>query len=60
VGERITITVSERPVAELGPVRARQWVDTVDLQDLWTLPHDETLARDIAGFDADCAIRAMS
>ncbi len=51
-GERITITVSGRPVAELGPVRSRQWVDAVDLDELWSLPPDETLARDITAFGA--------
>lgn len=51
-GERITITVSGRPVAELGPVRSRQWVDAADLHDLCSLPPDETLAEDIAAFGA--------
>jgi prevent-host-death family protein len=51
-GERMTITVSGRPVAELGPVRTRQWVDAADLQELWSLPPDETLARDITALGA--------
>jgi prevent-host-death family protein len=33
-GEQITITVSGRPVAELGPVRTRQWVSSTRLADL--------------------------
>lgn len=49
-GEELTITVSGRPVAHLGPLRARQWVDSADLRELWTLPLDETLARDLEGF----------
>jgi prevent-host-death family protein len=52
-GERLTITVSGRPVAELGPARTRQWVDTGELQDLWDLPPDPTLADDLKGFEAD-------
>ena len=51
-GERLTITVSGRPVAELGPARTRQWVDTGDLQDLWDLPPDPTLADDLEGFES--------
>jgi len=52
-GEQITITVSGRPVAQLGPIRARQWVDTRDLGALWDLPADRTLVRDIEGFGSD-------
>jgi prevent-host-death family protein len=51
-GERLTITVSGRPVAELGPARTRQWVDTADLHDLWELPADPTLREDLRAFDA--------
>ena len=46
-GERFTITVSGRPVAELGPVRARQWVSSIQLADLWALPSDPTLEHDL-------------
>ncbi|MDO8184768.1 type II toxin-antitoxin system prevent-host-death family antitoxin [Conexibacter sp. JD483] len=51
-GEHITITVSGRPVAELGPVRSRRWVDTASLGDLWDLPPDPALAQDVQAFDA--------
>lgn len=51
-GEQITITVSGRPVAQLGPIRARQWVDTAGLRELWDLPSDPLLARDIRAFGA--------
>ncbi|HEY0390129.1 MAG TPA: type II toxin-antitoxin system prevent-host-death family antitoxin [Solirubrobacterales bacterium] len=51
-GEEFTITVSGRPVAELGPARTRQWVDSSRLQDLWGLPADPTLERDLEAFDA--------
>jgi prevent-host-death family protein len=47
-GEQITITVSGRPVAELGPVRARQWVPSSQLADLWRAPPDPTLDEDLA------------
>jgi prevent-host-death family protein len=52
-GERFTITVSGRPVAELVPASRRRWVNTTDLADLWTLPVDAELEQDIADFDAD-------
>jgi prevent-host-death family protein len=47
-GEHITITVSGRPVAELGPVRARQWVPSSQLADLWSTPPDPTLDGELA------------
>jgi prevent-host-death family protein len=46
-GEQFTITVSGRPVAELGPVRARQWVSKAGLADLWATPADPTLEEDL-------------
>jgi prevent-host-death family protein len=49
-GERFTITVSGRPVAQLGPVRARAWVAAGNLTDLWELPADHQLAEDLEGF----------
>jgi prevent-host-death family protein len=51
-GERMTVTVSGRPVAELGPIRARTWVPASELADLWTLPVDTDLAADLERFDA--------
>src|SRR3954449_8707733 len=50
-GEKFTITVSGRPVAELGPVRKRAWVDSSVLDELAKLPVDENLANDIREFD---------
>ena len=47
-GEHITITVSGHPVAELGPIRARQWVSSSQLADLWSAPPDPTLDEDLA------------
>ena len=49
-GEVFTITVAGQPQAVLGPV-PREWVDSSTLKDLWELPVDENLARDIAEFD---------
>ncbi len=51
-GEQITITVSGRPVAQLGPARTRQWVDTTELRELWNLRPDPRLARDLQAFGA--------
>jgi prevent-host-death family protein len=52
-GERLTVTVSGRPVAELGPVRARTWVPAADLADLWKLPVDPDLAQDLGRFGTE-------
>jgi prevent-host-death family protein len=46
-GERLTITVAGRPVAELGPVRARQWVPSSQLAELWATAPDGTLEADL-------------
>lgn len=46
-GEHFTITVSGRPVAELGPLRTRQWVPSAQLTDLWATPPDRTLDHDL-------------
>lgn len=46
-GEEITITVSGRPVAQLGPTRTRQWVPSAQLADLWKAPADPTLVSDL-------------
>jgi prevent-host-death family protein len=52
-GERFTITVSGRPVAELGPAERRQWISTSTLGDLFALPPDPNLAGDLEGFEAE-------
>jgi prevent-host-death family protein len=46
-GEEITITVSGRPVARLGPVRSREWVPSVQLDELWATPGDPSLGEDL-------------
>ena len=51
-GEVFTITVSGRPVAELGPIaRDRTWVDSSVLEELGKLPVDPTWERDLEKFD---------
>lgn len=52
-GEHITITVLGRPVAELGPVRAREWVPSSQLADLWNAPPDPTLDDDLASLSGE-------
>jgi prevent-host-death family protein len=52
-GEEFTITVSGRPVAELGPAHKQQWVDTSTLKDLWALPPDPALMRDLEEFGGE-------
>jgi prevent-host-death family protein len=51
-GEEFTVTVAGRPVAELGPTRGREWVDTARLAELWALPADPGLRADLDGFEA--------
>lgn len=46
-GEELTITVSGRPVARLGPARGAQWVPSVRLAELWNSPPDPTLEDDL-------------
>lgn len=52
-GEEITITVSGRPVAHLGPARTRQWVSDAVLAELAVLAPDPTLMKDIEGLGGD-------
>ncbi len=54
-GERFTITVSGRPVAELGPVAKRRWVDAAALRALARAPAPRTLLEDLEGFAAGIA-----
>lgn len=45
-GEVVTVTVSGRPVAELGPLRRTTWVSWSDLAELAGLPADTEWAVD--------------
>lgn len=52
-GEEITITVSGRAVARLGPAHTRQWVPPAQLADLWRAPADPTLDEDLGGLEGE-------
>jgi prevent-host-death family protein len=52
-GEEITITVSGRAVAQLGPVRGREWVKGSELAGLAKLPWDEALEEEIERFGGE-------
>jgi prevent-host-death family protein len=52
-GEQLTITVAGRPVAQLGPLRTRQWVPTAQLADLWATPSDPTLEKGLEALSAE-------
>jgi prevent-host-death family protein len=46
-GEELTITVSGRPVARLGPAHRTQWVSSSRLGELWSEPVDPTFGKDL-------------
>lgn len=48
----MTITVSGRPVAQLGPAARRQWVDAAELTNVFVTPAPRTLAKDLRKFPA--------
>ena len=52
-GEEFTVTVAGRPVADLGPTRGREWVNTARIADLWALPVDSRLETDLETFELD-------
>lgn len=49
-GEQFTITVSGRPVAELGPAAKRRWVSGPALRNVFETPAPRTLAEDLERF----------
>lgn len=49
-GERITVTVAGRPVAELGPISRRRWVSGAELARVWGTPAPRTLHEDLPAF----------
>lgn len=51
-GEIVTITVSGREVAELGPVRGRRWRQWAEVQDVFRGPPDASWSRDRDTLDA--------
>lgn len=52
-GAEYTVTVRGRPVATLGPFRARQWVAADDVRDLLRTPTDPGLLEDVRTHDLD-------
>ncbi len=52
-GETITITVSGDPVAQIGPIARKRWVQSEQLAPIWRTPNREGLAKDLAGFDVE-------
>lgn len=51
-GERLTVTVSGRPVAELVPVHRRRWVSGAALSRVWSGRAPRDLGRDLERLDA--------
>ena len=45
-GEEFTITVSGRPVAQLGPAAKRRWVSGPDLERVFRTPAPQTTVED--------------
>lgn len=54
-GEEFTITVSGRPVAQLGPASKRRWVGAPGLSEVFRTPAPETLGEDLERFPAELA-----
>lgn len=52
-GAEYTVAVRGRPVATLGPHRARQWVAADDVRDLLRTPTDPGLLEDVRTYDLD-------
>lgn len=50
-GETITVTVSGRPVAQIGPIARDTWVPSEQLAAIWRTPTPTGLHEDLAGFD---------
>ncbi len=54
-GEKFTITVAGRPVAELGPTARRRWVRGEDLARVFATPAPQTMADDLEAIGAELA-----
>lgn len=54
-GETFTVTVSGRPVAELGPTSRRRWVSGPALAAVWQGPAPKSLDADLGRLSAELA-----
>lgn len=52
-GERVTVTVSGRPAAELGPIAPRRWRRWEEIAGLFRTPVDPALTDDRGRIDQD-------
>ncbi len=52
-GERVTITVSGRPAAQLGPVQAESWVTWAAVAEVFAGPGDSSWDADRGQLDHD-------
>lgn len=52
-GETLTITVSGRPVAQIGPIPADHWVASDRLAPIWRTEQPRGLSDELAGFDVE-------
>lgn len=52
-GERLTITVSGRPVAELGPLRRAAWVPEQAVAEIFRSPADPSALDDVRGLGSE-------
>lgn len=52
-GETITVTVSGRPVAQIGPIARKTWVPSEQLAPIWRTPAPTGLQDDLAEFDIE-------
>ena len=52
-GEEFTVTVSGRPVAQLGPLQRRRWVSGPDLARVWHMPAPQALDEDLERFPGE-------
>lgn len=52
-GETMTVTVSGRPVAQIGPIARRSWVSGEELAAIWRTPAPTGLQDDLVEFDVE-------
>lgn len=52
-GETMIITVSGRPVAQIGPIARNTWVPSDQLAPIWATPTPQGLRDDLVQFDIE-------